>query len=208
MVSEKHQFLFVHIPKTAGNSIQNVLRDYSEDEIVATGGQDGVERFEVRSGDRGLKKHSTLAEYVAELGAEAVEAKFKFACVRNTWDRMISYFFSPHRQGETWSARKFKHFVEKEVVPLRDYFTRPDVSGGQPFENVDFVIRFESLDQDFAEVCRRIGIAEVSLPVRNRSSRGGAEQYYTPSLIDWVGERFADEIEFFGYQPPVISKAR
>ena len=42
--------LFLHIPKTAGNSIQNILRDYSEDEIVARGGQDGLERFEVRAG--------------------------------------------------------------------------------------------------------------------------------------------------------------
>jgi hypothetical protein len=35
MISLQKRFLFVHIPKTAGNSIQSVLRDYSEDQLVA-----------------------------------------------------------------------------------------------------------------------------------------------------------------------------
>jgi hypothetical protein len=35
MISFEKHFLFVHIPKTAGNSIQSVLRDYSEEQLVA-----------------------------------------------------------------------------------------------------------------------------------------------------------------------------
>ena len=34
MISHKHKFIFVHAPKTAGNSIQNLLQSYSEDIIV------------------------------------------------------------------------------------------------------------------------------------------------------------------------------
>jgi len=50
MISLKYGFIFIHIPKTAGNSIQNVLKLYSEDKIVCTAPyQDGVERFELRS---------------------------------------------------------------------------------------------------------------------------------------------------------------
>ena len=50
MLSIKKKFLFIHIPKKAGNSIQNVLKHYSEDEIVSLNHlQDGVERFEVRN---------------------------------------------------------------------------------------------------------------------------------------------------------------
>ena len=203
MISFAKQFLFVHIPKTAGNSIQGVLREYSEDEIVVGSGQDGVERFEVKSGGRDLMKHSTLADYVRELGPEAVAGLYKFACVRNPWDRMISFYFSPHRRETEWNARKFRKFVEKEVKPLREYFaTGLEAPGASPFDNVDFVIRYERLDADFKQVCERLGIPQVDLPVRNRSSRDGAASYYDRGLKAFIAERFADEIAYFGYEAP------
>ena len=203
MISFEKQFLFIHIPKTAGNSIQGVLREYSEDEIVVGAGQDGVERFEVKSGGRDLMKHSTLADYVRELGPEAVSGLYKFACVRNPWDRMISFYFSPHRRETEWSARKFRKFVEKEVRPLREYFeTGREEPGRSPFDNVDFVIRYEQLDADFKKVCERLGIPPVDLPVRNRSGRAEAASYYDRGLKDFIAERFADEVAYFGYEAP------
>lgn len=202
MISLTHGFLFVHIPKTAGNSIQNILRDYSEDRIVASGGQDGVERFEVRSEGRDLVKHSTLAEYYRELGAGKADALFKFACVRNPWDRAISFYFSPHRRETEWNPKKFRKFVEKEVRPLRDYFTLGNENGKSPFANVDFIIRYESLSDDFRTVCERLKIPVADLPVRNRSERKGAADYYDSGLKKFIAELFADEIEYFGYTAP------
>ena len=206
MISLKHGFLFVHIPKTAGNSIQTVLADYSEDRIETRGGQDGVDRFRVVSEGRDLVKHSTLAEYYRELGREKADALFKFACVRNTWDRLVSHYFSPHRGEVSWSPRKFRRFIDKEARPLRDYFALggEEGTGRSPFENIDQVIRFERLNEDFAAVCRRIGIPEVELPVRNRSGRGKAGEYLDAKLVAIVGDRFADEIERFGYEPPAL----
>ena len=202
MISLSKSFLFVHIPKTAGNSIQNILREYSEDEIVVSGGQDGVERFEVKSGGRDLVKHSTLEDYYRELGKKQADAMFKFACVRNPWDRLISYYFSPHRRETEWSPRRFKKFVERDVAPLQEYFTRREDDVGSPFDNVDFVIRFESLNEDFGHVCEQLGIPRVELPVRNRSERGSAADYYDSKLAKWVADRFGEEIEYFNYTMP------
>ncbi|WP_193211828.1 sulfotransferase family 2 domain-containing protein [Luteolibacter marinus] len=202
MISLKHGFLFVHIPKTAGNSIQNILRDYSEDHIVASGGQDGVERFEVRSEGRDLVKHSTLADYYRELGAEQADGLFKFACVRSPWERAISFYFSPHRRETEWKPKKFRSFVEKEVRPLRDYFLLGNKGDKSPFANVDFIIRYEHLGEDFNTVCQRVGIPPVELPVRNRSSRGDVAEYYDKDLSDFIARTFADEIDYFGYKAP------
>ncbi|PYL73843.1 MAG: hypothetical protein DMF26_13110, partial [Verrucomicrobia bacterium] len=87
MISFQKRFLFVHIPKTAGNSIQSALRDYSEDELVALRDeQDGIERFGLRNPNYKIKKHSTLGEYRDALGNEQFRNLYKFTCVRNPWD--------------------------------------------------------------------------------------------------------------------------
>jgi hypothetical protein len=51
-------------------------------------------------------------------------------------------------------------------------------------------------------VCGKLGIPPVELPVRNRSERGGAAQYYDDKLSDFIAETFADEIAHFGYTRP------
>src|SRR5256885_58381 len=108
------QFLFVHIPKTAGNSIQSILRDYSEDEIVALRSeQDGIERFGLRNPNYKIKKHSTLAEYRGALGEERFRSLYKFVCVRNPWDRMVSYYFTPTQSPETWDRKKFRGMISE-----------------------------------------------------------------------------------------------
>jgi len=96
MISLKNKFLFVHVPKTGGNSIQNILRDYSEDKVVVLAKhQDGVERFEVRSDKYDITKHSTLSHYKAVLEPGVFRQLFKFATIRNPWDMMISCIFHP-----------------------------------------------------------------------------------------------------------------
>ena len=75
--------------KNGCNSIQTILRPYSEDEIVAVRAeQDGIERFGLRNPKYKIKKHSTLAEYRAALGEARFRDLYKFTCVRNPWDRM------------------------------------------------------------------------------------------------------------------------
>src|SRR5262245_11705475 len=120
MISFQKRFLFVHVPKTAGNSIQSVLRGYSEEELVALRGeQDGVERFGLRNPKYKIKKHSTLAEYRAALGETEFGDLYKFACVRNPWDRMISLYFTPTQNTAVWDREKYTKVMVK-ALPVSD----------------------------------------------------------------------------------------
>src|SRR4029078_11574272 len=122
MISLQKRFLFVHIPKTAGNSIQSVLRDYSEDQLIALRKeQDGIERFGLRSTKYKIKKHSTLNEYHRALGEEQFRDLYKFTCVRNPWDRMVSYYFTPTQNPETWNGKKFRGIIS-QAVAVAAYF--------------------------------------------------------------------------------------
>jgi hypothetical protein len=198
MISFQKHFLFVHIPKTAGNSIQSVLRDYSEDELVALRGeQDGVERFGLRNPKYKVKKHSTLAEYRAALGEAEFGSLYKFTCVRNPWDRMVSYYFTPTQKAEVWDRKKFRKIISS-AVPVADYL-RLNEREGDPFGNVNYIMRFENLADDFRTVCAALEISPTGLPRYNRSNREHYSKYYDDELRQLVRERFAAEIERFGY---------
>jgi sulfotransferase famil protein len=198
MISFQKRFLFVHIPKTAGNSIQTVLRDYSEDEVVALRSeQDGIERFGLRNPKYKIKKHSTLAEYRAALGEMEFGNLYKFTCVRNPWDRMVSYYFTPTQNTVAWDREKFRKAIVK-VLPVADYL-RLDKGGGDPFANVNYIMRFENLADDFRAVCAALDISPALLPRYNRSNREHYSKYYDDELRELVGSRFAAEIERFGY---------
>lgn len=199
----KHEFLFVHIPKTAGNAIQNVLQSYSEDHIVSLAAhQDGVERFEVRSDVFDIKKHSTLRQYRAQLGPKKFQRLFKFACVRNPWERAISFYFSPHWGGSRWDRGAFIELLQR-MHPVDHYLCLSQdaaQTANECYPSLDFIIRYENLDKDFADACGRIGIPFAPLAVRNRSEKRPYHEYYDDELIAIVGERYSREIACFGYE--------
>jgi hypothetical protein len=198
MISFQKRFLFVHIPKTAGNSIQSILRDYSEDELVALRDeQDGIERFGLRNSKYKIKKHSTLAEYKTALGEVQFGDLYKFTCVRNPWDRMVSLYFTPTQDIGAWDRKKFRKVISK-ALPVADYL-RLDKGEKDPFDNVDYVMRFENLADDFRTLCGTLGISPTALPQYNRSSREHYSKYYDDELRELVRARFAAEIERFGY---------
>lgn len=216
MVSTEHDFLFVHIPKTAGNAIQNVLREYSEARVEADADHlDGEHRFGVTDEKYGTTKHSPISEYQAAIEPEVYERLFKFAVIRNPWDRMISAYFSPHRGDVEWRPEAFREFVQDQP-PLRYYIDTLDFKGRlagkiarvspggaqlvKPLgEDLDFVFRFENLNEGFQRLCDHIGIPKQSLPVRNESNRDHYSAYYTAELRGLVGRRFAEEIRFGDY---------
>ena len=198
MISFQKRFLFVHIPKTAGNSIQSVLRDYSEDELVALRGeQDGIERFGLRNSTYKIKKHSTLAEYRGALGVGRFAELYKFTCVRNPWDRMVSYYFTPTQNTVAWDRKKFRKIIS-DALSVADYL-RLGKGEEDPFGNVNYIMRFETLADDFRTVCAALDISPVALPRYNRSNREHYSKYYDDDLCELVRARFAAEIERFGY---------
>ena len=198
MISFQKGFLFVHIPKTAGNSIQSALRDYSEDQLVALRKeQDGIERFGLRNPKYKIRKHSTLREYRDTLGDEQFRKLYRFACVRNPWDRMVSYYFTPTQSAESWDREKF-HGIISNAISVGDYL-RLNQNEKNPFANVDYIMRFENLANDFRTVCNQLDISPVTLPQYNRSMREHYSKYYDDELREFVRNRFTEDIERFGY---------
>jgi len=65
--------------------------------------------------------------------------------------------------------------------------------------DIDFLIRFENLNEDFKKACDMLEIPFVELPQRNKSSRGHYTEYYDDELVELVRNRFSDEIKHVNY---------
>ena len=197
MLSITNKFLFIHVPKTGGNSIQNILRNYFEDDVVVLAKhQDGIERFEVRNKNYDITKHSPLSHYKSIIEPSLYNSLFKFSTIRNPWDMLISYYFSPHRGVKKWNRTSFIDLVEN--VKNISYY----LSLGSQFEidsELNHLLRFENLDEDFSAICKQIGIPSTTLPRRNISTRKHYSVYYDDELIKVVENKFSEEIKFGGY---------
>jgi hypothetical protein len=110
---------------------------------------------------------------------------------------MVSYYFTPTQNPETLNRKKFRGVISK-AVSVTDYL-RLDNGEGDPFVNVDYIMRFENLTDDFRAVCTAIGISPPTLPKYNRSSRDHYSKYYDDELRELVRTRFGAEIERFNY---------
>lgn len=175
---------------------------YAEEKIVTESPwQDGYERFELAHPDLPTSKHSSFVEYRKALG-DSIDDLYVFATIRDPWSRMMSYFFSPHRRQEGWNRSQFIRLIESTPSSLI-YLTADGSEDARSVTDlpVDFLLRFERLEADFAELCGYLEI-EAELPQLNQSKRPSLFETYDIELVDIITERFRSEIEVFGYEPP------
>jgi hypothetical protein len=173
VICGEYRCLFVHIPKTAGMSVEHVflrlvgLTWETRAPLLLRGNDDP------RLGPPRLA-HLKAGEYVARgyLTAEEFESHFKFSFVRNPWDRIVSeYKYRGYPVKIDFKTYLFKHLPPPgwtdtycHIIPQYDFLY--DDAGKLL---VDFVGRYESLQPDFDKVCARLGIPPTPLPRVDRS---------------------------------------
>lgn len=214
LLSLKYNFLFVHTAKTGGTSVRDALSPLRfRDPWYPV--QFLCSRLSALSGHRlGIKfpRHSKIVAAQEMLPQELFEKLFKFVFVRNPWDLQVSSFHHIRRERPHLMSHveTFEEFIRWKLDPERPYQYHVDTSIDLQSDYVidlhgkvlvDFIGRYENLHDDFAEACRRIGIKAPELPHKRQAKDRGKDyrSYYTDELAALVGERFAPDIELFGY---------
>jgi hypothetical protein len=200
MIFKKSKLIFLHYPKTGGNSIQYALRNYSEDQIISREPyQDGVERFEVRNPEHSdLNKHSTIQDYYKALG-KGLSAYKVFITIRNPYDRMVSFYFSPHRGKRHFERDGFVQLIKtiptiEEFTSIKKFFGKREL-----FPNIKF-LRFEKLDEDFSLLLKELEIKDIELPHFNTSNHEKYKKYYDEETSKIVSDRHKYEISLGNYE--------
>lgn len=157
------------------------------------------------------------------------DAYFKFTVARNPWDQFVSHYYwrfylrwrsarrifremgylrngyrhcrmrhlfkrDRHRQAIEFGLRKGL-FAEHLEETSSFYFIDGD-------EYADYTMRFENLQQDFDEVCRRLRIPASCLPRTKSKVRpgGGYQDYYTDYSRDYIARACRAVTDTFGYR--------
>ena len=113
MILEEKKIIFIHIPKTGGNSISHLLKNYSDDKFVKHRPYSDLRNtFEIRS-NLTKDKHQTLEEYCNILGNKFDDYKI-FTVVREPLDRILSLYYKLDLNLDTnFFVRKINHFTFK-----------------------------------------------------------------------------------------------
>jgi len=224
MISQYDHCLFVHIPKVAGQSIEQVfltragLTWQQREKFLLKANHDPI------IGPPRLA-HLTASEYVTKghIQQKEFEKLFRFTFIRNPWDRLVSEYLY---RGHTFSFKDwlFKHFPTQDdddyqgaydayrhIKPQYDFLY--DQRGNLL---VDYVGRFEHLAEDFAKVSELITGQRLSLPHQNKTPIGGIKHklrtlvlpnrrpnyqtYYDTESREFVAHFYAQDIKHFSYQ--------
>lgn len=214
-ISHPHRTIFVHIPKTAGTSVESVLGMHGDKSDIGIRPYFNQEIDREHLYGRDLQ-HMTAAELRDVLHRDGVfDRYFKFAIVRNPWDRLVSVFAWTNQKwarGEALADGEFESSVRQLhamfVVarsarqPLRaapHYWPQMHFlmdRARQPL--LDFIARYESLDADWEHIRRKIGI-QADLPSRMRSHHRPYQSYYNDTTRAMVAEIYAEDVAAFGY---------
>ena len=207
IISHRHQFIFFAVPKTATHTIREALRpqlgenDWQQQQLF------GAEALPIPDIAKIGHGHISTRRIRPYLDDAVWASYFKFGFVRNPFDRFVSTCFFLHRNNPQFSqdvttnmkqALKNRSFRERVLV-------RPQalqLTDGDGQLQLDFAGRYESLQSDYDEICRRIGIPATSLAHKNVSRHGAAADYYDEELRSAVTDFYRSDLELFDYRFP------
>lgn len=212
IISHRHRYVFVHIPKTGGTSLTLALENrVGAKDIILSDTPKGIKR-RARVKDatsRGrLWKHSTLADIEGLVDPAIFDDYLLFTLVRNPWDRTLSYYsWLRHQRFDHPSVRlarehDFAGFLRQPItraqlgVSAGNYMTD---SRGR--ERDALYLRLEHLEQDLALLQSRLGLRLPELPHENRSERrADYRAAYDDETRRIVALSAAVDIARFGYR--------
>jgi len=231
MICHQYKCIFVHIPKTAGQSVEHVFLD-----LVGLTWETRAPLL-LRSNDQPELGPPRLAHLKADeyvrfkyLTQEMFDNYFKFAFVRNPWSRLVSIYnfmgFGKTIDFKSFLLGVFKH----HIFERNNWFVGPQSDFVYSKEGellVDYLGRFEDLQNGFDLVCNQLDIPITELQHVNKSEsndpmldlsgskndkcvdetpevheRAGYQNYqdyYDKEAIDCVAELYRKDIMLFGY---------
>jgi hypothetical protein len=205
------KLLFLHVPKTGGISVSNVLLDVLPAPVYysAPSGQHGAPRNGVIfvHGTR----HETLEdaeEAIAAYGWRLDQFPVILACLRNPYELEVSRY-AYLRKSHPWDrglsqelalSGDFERFAVDSPPHAHRQLEAYFVLRGSIPANLR-IARLERISTELPAVLRSVGVnANIKIPRTNRSRHRHYSRYYTPLAEEAVYRKYRWAFEAGGYK--------
>lgn len=196
---DENKCIFIHITKTAGTSVAKSLFGY-------------------------LPYHYKAIDYRVIYGRKTFEQYFKFAFVRNPWDRLYSAFRylktgGWNHEDKEWSKKNLstfdnftdfvKQWLNKDNIQQHLHFIPQHqfICDGKGNIIIDYLAYFETINDDFHKIAERLNI-NASIGHHNASPPDSYKEAYTEETRKIVANIYEKDIALFGYKFDGIEKRR
>ncbi|OGF24911.1 hypothetical protein A2331_06105 [Candidatus Falkowbacteria bacterium RIFOXYB2_FULL_34_18] len=197
ITSHSHKFIFIHVYKVAGSSMESVLNKYEPRYVYF------IKKIYRKLGWN-ISDHITAMELRNKINVNIFNNYFKFAFVRNPFDWQVSLFCfarknKKHHQHEMINKMTFDEYIDWRVnneIHLQKNFVCSE--NGEVL--VDFIGRYENIQNDFEKICKTIGIEKIKLPHTNISNHKPFMDYYNEKTKKMVYDAFGEDFKMFNYE--------
>ena len=216
LISDRKKFIYIHIPKTAGTSLMKLLSPYARpiDQamyrwlVTRKAVSLAVRLFSLQDPEyliSGFRKHDSAATVRDRLGAP-FNTYYSFSVVRNPFDWLVSeYYFIRGNKRHTLHAMARSlpfHAYIRWFLGMRPRRQSDYICDRNGKLLIDYVGKFEQLEDVITRLGEKLGISTRELPVLNRSQAREHRDYrisYDRTTRELVEAYFEEDLERFGY---------
>jgi hypothetical protein len=215
IISEQYNFIFVHIPKTAGLSVTDAFGKYGRPRGRTI--WRSISRrlpFTESPATAHFRVHEPASKMIAKLTRPVFDRFLSFSVVRNPFDHAVSHYeymkqFRIKSTADKVGEMSFRGYLEYRMrkpfwndtifarMPDQSYYLT-DRSGALAVKRL---VRFENLNAELEQLSRDLALPDFALRHVNKTKadKKPMASYYDPTTEDLVRKIYDRDFELLGY---------